>query len=398
MDEFNEEHIKILFHKVYNNSATEVELREYYSMLSDEQTCCFISELMQNTLRNCINIEKDDDRTAAVLNRIKSINIRSHKIQRKLQLYRISFGAAAALILVGLFFWKEQMRHFPTHNQIPVLQSNDAYVAGGVQAAVLTIDNGFRIDLTESTCGNLITYNGTAITANGNGELLYHYNWNGFHASQLHSIRTENGQSYRLRLPDGTKIWMNAGSEVRFLPTLVDGNKRKVFLSGEAYFEVAKDSLQPFVVETNLQSINVLGTHFNVSAYPDDRQVTTSLLEGKVKISAHGNQYILLPGQQVISTSNETVWSENKAIDAVDWQQGEFTLEGIKLSEALKKIARWYDVEVVQPEKVDDQVLYGGWISKKQPLSVILKAIEDLGSVKFSIKGRQVIVMHIDKN
>ncbi|WDF67066.1 FecR domain-containing protein [Sphingobacterium oryzagri] len=392
MKEFNEKHIETLFQKVYSNSATESEIREYYSMLSDERTCSFIAELMQSALRDSINIEKDYDRRKAVFERIKGVDIWSNKRARNHRIYRFSFAAASAVVLFGLFFWKGQLRYSPNDRQLPGLQSANSDVKAGVEAAILTVDNGFQIDLAENTSGNFGLHSGTEIKANGDGELVYSYSGRGYHGSQHHSIRTKNGQHYKLRLPDGTKLWMNAGSEVRFLPTLVEGNTRKIFLSGEAYFEVAKDSKSPFVVETNLQSIYVLGTHFNVSAYPDDRKVTTSLLEGKVKISAHGNQYVLIPGQKVISTSTETVLSKTKAEDAVDWQQGEFVLNGIKLSEALKKIARWYDVDVVYLEKGDDQILYGGWISNKQPLSVILKAIEDLGSVRFSLEGRQVIV------
>ncbi|MGY0036944.1 FecR family protein [Pedobacter sp. NJ-S-72] len=209
-------------------------------------------------------------------------------------------------------------------------------------------------------------------------------------------METPKGGQYQLVLPDGTKVWLNAASSLRY-PVAFQGNERKVELTGEAYFEVAKDKTRPFEVYSNNQVVQVLGTHFNINAYSNEPFVSTTLLEGSVKVtnSLTNAQKIIRPGQQSLISKDGQAGIEVKNMDldeAVAWKNGYFMFNEEELESILKKVSRWYNVDVQYEQEELKHQLFSGTLSKYSNVSQVLKKLEMLQSIHFKIEGRKIIV------
>ncbi|TCC87854.1 FecR family protein [Pedobacter hiemivivus] len=270
----------------------------------------------------------------------------------------------------------------------PIQFATDIYPGGN--RATLTLQNGKTIQLSDTKSGIIIdasklTYNdGTFI----NNE-----------QAQAFTVSTPRGGTYQVQLPDGSSVWLNASSSITYNPALKGQEQyRSVKLSGEAYFEVAKDKNHPFVVTTDKQRVEVLGTHFNVSAYNDDLSVSTTLLEGSVKVApltttGVSKEIILKPNQQSEFDANGITVHAVYADDVIDWKNGSFSFASESLESIMKKISRWYDVEVVYTDKQVGDKPFSGAISKYEKVSQVLCLLEATGEVKFKINGRKITVM-----
>jgi transmembrane sensor len=194
-------------------------------------------------------------------------------------------------------------------------------------------------------------------------------------------------------LPDGTKVWLNAASSLHF-PTAFTGGERRVELTGEGYFEVAKNKHLPFKVAFNDQEVQVLGTHFNIMAYPNEEASQTTLLEGSVSITKRNISRLLVPGQQAKSTIGSAGF-DIKQVDtqeAVAWKNGEFLFKNTNIQSIMRQLARWYDVDVAYQGNLQNMV-FGGRMSKSKNISEVLKNLELTGTIHFKIEGRRVTVM-----
>jgi len=212
---------------------------------------------------------------------------------------------------------------------------------------------------------------------------------------QYNTISTPKGGEFKLELSDGTMVWLNAMSSIRF-PTSFIGDSRKVEVVGEAYFEVAKNAEMPFFVKSDKQIIEVLGTHFNINAYHDEQSVKTTLLEGSVKVYTHDKSAskFLKPGQQSEIFENENLFNVSN-IDtetAVAWKNGYFRFVDEDLKSIMGKLSRWYNVDI-EYQNVDPKLKFGGVISRSRNLSQVLKLLELTGNVKFKVDERRIIVM-----
>ena len=205
------------------------------------------------------------------------------------------------------------------------------------------------------------------------------------------TVSTPRGGQYQIVLSDGSKVWLNAASSIRF-PTAFSGSLREVELTGEAYFEVAKNKEKPFQVKVRDMKIAVLGTHFNVKAYEDEAETKTSLLEGSVKIIQGKEAGLLKPGQQaVINFKDDKVKiATADMVEVIAWKNGLFRFEGANIETIMREIGRWYDVEIVYAGKVPMR-RFEGKINRNAGLSEVLRILE-LSNVKFSIAGKKIIV------
>lgn len=304
---------------------------------------------------------------------------------------KLTWVAAIAVAMLGvawLFFKAE-----PTKS---TMQYASGKIVPGSNKAVLILANGSRISLTQAVNGVLVDGAGFKATKTEDGQLSYKVNGVGVKAeTDYHTIETPNGGQYQVLLADGTKIWLNAGSSIKFPSTFAALGARKVFLTGEAYFEVAKDKTHPFLVSSKGQEIEVLGTHFNVSAYGNESTVKTTLLEGSVKVSAAHEQLtsvVLKPNQQAVLQGNHIDVKETDAEDAVGWKNGDFVFRNEPLENIMLKVARWYDIEVVYQDKQVAKEPFGGVIPKFSNISEVLKALELTGDVHFKIQDRKILV------
>ncbi|WP_240916558.1 FecR family protein [Pedobacter sp. HDW13] len=195
-------------------------------------------------------------------------------------------------------------------------------------------------------------------------------------------------------LDDGTTVWLNAASSLRY-PLHFNGNERRVELTGEGYFEVAHLKTKPFIVVTGKQEVEVLGTHFNINAYPDEEDVKTTLLEGSVKVKSlqdKSQSKYLKPGEQSVLNNNNWLVKQVDAATQVDWKNGRFIFKDEELKSVMRKLARWYDIEVDYTQPVEN-LNFSGKISRSKTLKDVLRILTRTNDVTFKVKERRVTVM-----
>ncbi|NRF41918.1 FecR family protein [Pedobacter foliorum] len=315
-----------------------------------------------------------------------------HNHARRISLWPGIAAAAVALIALGsaLYFYRYKlpMQEVAQHQYV-----ND--IKPGGNKAVLTLADGRKVVLENAANGDIAKQAGVTITKTKDGQLVYEVakvNEDPDAPNPLNTITTPKGGQYQISLPDGSNVWLNAASSLRY-PLGFNKKERKVELTGEAYFEVAHNAATPFKVKTNTQEVEVLGTHFNISSYQDDENIKTTLLEGSVKVSQIQSKVskLLKPGQQAIVTNTINVTNVD-AEQAIAWKEDLFMFNEDNLDHIMRMIARWYNVEAVFNDESLKTELYSGSVSKFVNVSHVLKKLELMGGVQFTIENRIIKV------
>ena len=294
--------------------------------------------------------------------------------------------AAMLLLAIGVSrrLWQQK------HKMQPALVQA---IVPGHEGAILTLANGSQV-LLDSTTG-IIAQQGHIRTVNTTGQLTYTADTAAAAGPMVYNtLATPRARQYRLTLPDGTRVWLNASSSIRY-PIAFTGKERRVTITGEVYMEVAKDAEHPFIVTTRHSDIMVLGTHFNIMAYEDEPAVNTTLLEGSVKISIPGKQIatIIKPGEQA-SVGNQGDDIKVKHVNAANiaaWINGFLSLKDCSVQEFMNQLSRWYDVDIEYAGKAPQQ-RFGGLINRNTPLSDILSVL-DTGGIHTRLEGKKIIVL-----
>ena len=307
------------------------------------------------------------------------------QIKSKLSRVRIAV-AAAVLFMLSAGVWL----YYNKTSSPASLYKNDV-LAGG-NKAYLTLSNGTRILLTGAPAGTLAKQSGIEITKTSDGQVVYTVTSQQKigTSTEYNTIETPRGGQYQVRLPDGTNVWLNASSSLKFPASFAKLSDRSVDLNGEAYFEVYKDKLHPFIVKSKNQEIKVLGTHFNISNYADELEVKTTLLEGSVMIN---NSFTLNPGEQSILKNGKINVYKVDPDEAIAWKKGYFQFTDESLESILLKVSRWYDVEVKFEDEKAKKVTFSGTMSRYKTISGILDKLEKIGAGNFRIEGKTVTVM-----
>ncbi|WP_257670351.1 FecR family protein [Parapedobacter tibetensis] len=320
--------------------------------------------------------------------------IRSSGAQKsKYPFYMWSRYVAAAVVLVATVIIFGLHRHFIPAKK--VAESPVAIQPGG-NRAMLTLDDGSQIALDLANIGEITDRGNVHVTKLRDGQLAYSYQGATPSVPEnniYHTISTPRGGQYQVSLSDGTKVWLNAASSIRF-PATFTGHERVVEIIGEAYLEVEKQPGKPFIVKGNDQRITVLGTRFNVMAYPDEHQVQTALLQGHVLVRIGQKDYPLQPGQRTtFDKRKERVRVEAfDAEEAIAWRSGHFMFKDEPVESVMRKIARWYDVEIAYEGNMEGK-LFSGTISRYDQVQDVLDMLALTGTVNFKIEGRRIIVM-----
>lgn len=316
----------------------------------------------------------------------------------KIRLWPRIIGVAAAVsaIIFGVWYYSPDL--IATRKPQVVTQTD---IAPGRTGATLTLASGKKIKLTDVVNGEIAKEAGVTISKTNSGQIVYEIKDSGNALNKINELSTARGETYQIRLPDGTSVILNAASSLRYPSSFSKIEKREVILSGEAYFEVAKNKQQPFIVKSKSQEIQVLGTHFNVTAYPEDRNIKTTLLEGSVRIVQRplsgtkentGQIYrVLTPGEQSVSTGDEISISDVDIDIAVAWKNNKFMFDSQPISEIMVMLARWYDVQVVYEGKVPKDN-FSGTVSRYENISKVLSILERAGGVHFKIQDRKIYV------
>ncbi len=299
---------------------------------------------------------------------------------------RIRIVAAASIafaVMVGGYFYYNSS-NINDHKEI--VYQND--IAPGKEGATLTLANGQKILINNTLAGNIATQAGVKISKTANGEIIYEVTADENKNLTYNTLTTTRGEQTRVRLPDGTIVFLNSTSVLKY-PTSF-GKERKVELTGEAYFEVAHNKAKPFKVMSKGQEVEVLGTHFNINNYTDEVDTRTTLLEGSVRLN--GNT-ILKPGEQAILSKTGKILVEQVAVDdVIAWTNGKFIFDSESIESIMRKLSRWYNIEVVYEGEVKDKQ-FAGSISRKDSISKILDKITFTQAAHFKIEGRRVTVI-----
>lgn len=297
-------------------------------------------------------------------------------------------AAAAVLILLSAgAYWFSR----PVKQQVGTTVQAVEDIAPGKNGAVLVLANGKEIVLDDAADGQVAQQGGVQIVKSG-GALAYEAN--GMEGTTLvyNTIRTPRGRHFELRLPDGTRAWLNAGSAIRY-PASFGDDRRSVEMEGEVYFEVAKDASRPFSVTVNGMEVAVLGTRFNIMAYANEKDIRTSLLEGAVAVSMGGARHRLAPGQEAVAgrESRNIRVMEADTEQALAWKEGYFRFNRAGIPDVMRQLERWYDIEVRYEGNIPARE-FGGELSRSLPMSGVLRFLEKAG-VNFRQDGNIITVL-----
>ena len=395
----NREELNILIDKVSEGTASEEELHHYTTYLNHITSGEEGWDLK--------NLGPEEQVKAELFEHIEQQIVPVKKIKLWPRI-----AAAAVILLVagaGLFFYTNTFRHLDDRRD-PLNYTND--IAPGKNTATITLANGKTIQLSDAKTGIIIDaaslkYNdGSAVEPSSRG-----IEGSLGHAVEMTSVATPRGGTYQITLPDGTKVWLNAASSLSFPSTFQGLGNRKVELSGEAYFEVAKDKTHPFIVQTDKQEVEVLGTHFNINSYADEPSIKTTLLEGSVRVvfaSRHLDpspssrqsaatrnllNLTLKPNEQAILTGpTQLNVASVDGNDIIAWKEGKFKCKSETLESLMRKVARWYNVDVVYEDLEVKSETFSGTLSRFDNVSKLLKRIELTGEASFKIEGKKIIV------
>jgi len=377
------------------NKSELIELIQKYS----DGTCTEEDKILLESWYNKFEFNDIPRLTEFQFKEVKTSvpKIIANKRERKLWLQI----AAAASIIISLCIW---FYFYQSVNTVYTEITLKSEIRPGKNGATLTLANGKKITLSNATKGILAKEAGVKITKSADGQIIYEVSnsssKNGSGELHYNTLTTARGEQYRVRLPDSSIVWLNAASALKYPSSFASLKDRVVELSGEAYFQVAKDKKHPFVVRSKGQEVKVLGTHFNINSYMEESDVFTTLLEGSVEVSSisssknHNNKIILKPGQQSqIGAGRMSILNDTELNDVIAWKQGYFIFNE-DLKSIMNKVARWYDVEVIYKNETDRSLVFQGKISRSRNLSEVLKVMEYTGLVHFKIEGRRIVVIN----
>lgn len=384
--------IAVLIEKYQTGQLTTEEetlLNDWYHSFNDSQIDIIdVENLTENQLSQRIKLRLNE-----------TIKAKSKlKVATKVRRWKLTAAAASIVLILSLgsyfiFSPKTIKKEIAKTNVPKPSLKND--IAPGGNRATLTLSDGSTIILDSASNGTISKQGNIKVEKLANGLLAYSQNGKQVTENDeafYNTITTPRGGQYHVTLSDGSQVWLNAASSIRF-PVAFKGKERKVEITGETYFEVAKNPAMPFIVKAASTEIEVLGTHFNVNAYDDEAIIKTTLLEGKVKVSvANQVSKFLKPGQQAaINKEGKIGVLDNADIEEVmAWKNGRFQFSSADLKSILRQISRWYNVDIVYKGNVN--LHFTGQLTRNDNVSKVFEKLELTGEVHFRIDDKKIIV------
>lgn len=394
-----------LIERFHNKTISEAEHEELLALLSENEHAAiarkFFRDVMESQGGNEPFFTEVD--SEAIYSSVQA-KIGAQEPKRRVRLlpfWKWAGAAAAACVLLFAGYWVFK----PTAQKQaqPVVQTETTdpdLLPGKKNKAVLILADNKQLVLDSTGTGMLSMQGNASVRKNANGQIIYEsgtvQNTPGEVVYNI--LEIPNGGEYELVLSDGSKVWLNSASRIKF-PVNFSGNTRDVELSGEAYFEIAKDKARPFKVHFNTSTVEVLGTHFNVNAYDNEVTQAVTLIEGSVKVSNLQEGVKIKPGQQAVLGNESKLKVKEVAVEeAVAWKNGLFIFVDEDIKSIMRKLARWYDFTPEYQGNIGEEA-FGGMISKYRNISEVLKMFESTGTIHFKIipgdssgKGRKVII------
>ncbi|MBX3239779.1 MAG: FecR domain-containing protein [Chitinophagaceae bacterium] len=390
-----DERIYYLMDRLFNNSCTQAEKEELAYWIEKAQDDTKLRRYLSDMWNRFEPLEDMAEEKANHLFSSVTRTNRSAILQSKSKnRYLLFSGIAAACILIiasgAYIFSYRQSPPNTSHTIVDKPQSLVNDIAPGQFKAMLTLSDGSQVVL-DTVQHQIISPEGTAQVNNSNGHLYYNSSAGKQEKTVYNILTTNRGEQYSMTLADGTKLWLNAASSVRF-PVAFTGGYRDVEITGEVYFEVTSNKEKPFRVKAGDEQIEVLGTHFNINAYSDEPFVRTTLIEGSVKVNLGSSSALLKPNEQALVKNGSTKINVSPADGqaAIAWKSGYFKLTNSEVSDIMRQIARWYDIEVVYKGNIPSGTI-SGEVPRNLNLSEVLKVLE-LSDVRCQLEGKTLII------
>lgn len=367
------------YKKYINGELSVNEARDFLEYIHSGRNREDFERLMQETLEDTVELDQLNEliQDNSLLDRSWTslqMRISLEKTPKTIN-WRYVIGVAATILCVlsvGLWFYIDRLSSEDDKEMVQKI------IEPGHQTATLTLADGRKIRLEESGEGELTQEGGVIITKSADGQLLYHLkedvkNYNGYN-----TLSTSRGETYSVKLPDGTQVWLNATSSITYAANFSSHSTRMVKLRGEAYFEVAKDKNKPFVVQADDCSIQVLGTSFSIRSYENENNILTTLVEGKVHVFAKEKSLILKPGEQ-LTYSRRTGEMGAEKVDAnmfISWTSGKLMFRNERLEDVLQTLSKWYEFEYEFEDEAVKSILIGASFDRYENMNVIIDMLK----------------------
>jgi len=388
-----------IFKKYLDDQCSPDEVRTLLAYFNYPENEAQLKRLILDYFE-AIETDYDETQHQTATDKIFTSIKRKHDAQKGkiIPLYRknwIRIAAAIILLIGGYFIYNSINGNGTTKPVIAKTDTANHEIGPGGNKAILTLADGSTINLESAVNGTISKQGNTTLLKIVDGQLSYRSS-NEKTAQNFHNtVTTPRGGQYQITLSDGSKVWLNAASSIDF-PAAFAGNERIVKITGEVYFEVAKNASMPFKVKiAGKGEVEVLGTHFNINAYSDEPAIKTTLLEGSVKVSGliHDNSRIIKPGEQAQLNANDqfNVNKQANVEQVIAWKHGTFNFENADLEMALRQIARWYDVDIIFEGSVSKKQ-FNGEMQRDLSLSRVIKLFEK-NDVYCRIEGKKLIVI-----
>ncbi len=332
------------------------------------------------------------------LRHMEANNPTAWKIKRTIWPRIVAAASIIVILSVGVYYYISVQLSISRRESLAL---ND--IPPGKNSATLILSDGRRILLSDAVKGHIADESGVSITRTADEQVVYTVKDAGTLAHgvpDMNTLSTANGQQYQIRLPDSTRVWLNAASSLKYPVSFASLKERKVELSGEAYFEVSKDKTHPFMVKTVKQEVKVLGTHFNINSYGDETEVKTTLLEGSVQVTPFSAAalkkqplIILKPGERSSLTATDIQVSLADIETELAWKKGDFIFNNEYLESIMRKVEKWYNVQFIYNKETFQNLKIWGKVSRSKNISSVLDALELTGKVKFKVEGRRITVI-----
>lgn len=378
--------LQILFNKYLHNQITQEEYHELWQLMEEEKLSSQLSQQLEHLWKQDPAYNLIPEEWEQKMDAIKKAQSPLPKQGFRWRTYAV----AASVILALAAYWFINLQLSPKENKVLVTKSLSE-VLPGHNGAVLTLSNGQKLVLDSAGNGELATDANVAIIKK-DGELVY----SGRSEEMVYNtVSTDKGRQWRLTLPDGTRVWLNAASSISY-PLSFQEKERVVTMTGEAYFEVVHNAKQPFKVKVGDRLIEDIGTSFNVNAYTDEKTLTATLLEGAVSISTPETpRSIVMEGigkqAQVNSSGKIAVSTDADTDEVMAWKNGMFSFNQSDIQGIMRQISRWYDLDVMYTGTQSKET-FSGMVSRSSNLSQVLKIMEQ-ASIRFRLEGKTLIVI-----
>lgn len=382
-----------LFDKYYNGTATRDETEEFLLLVQDPLREKELQSLMAkawgqlSTPENILSVNSGQDIISFILSQRNAESSPVPEPQTR-SLAWVKYAAAAVVMLLAGYWYaqRDQVERSPKSDA--ALAAN-AITPGG-EKATLRLDDGSTIALDHAQNGLLASEGSVHVNKTDAGKLEYKTVTSASTEIHFNTVETPRGGKFEVTLPDGSKVWLNSSSSIRF-PTGFSQHLREVRITGEVFFEVRKDPKRPFHVQFSDETVEVLGTSFNVRAYPDEPRPKTTLVEGSVKLTHGQNQLELRPGQQGAVRQGGRLTAENVDIEeTIAWKNGMFYFKNASIESIMLEASRWYDIEVTYQGAIPHRQ-FTGKVSRSVKIDELLGMLQYTG-VHYRINGRKITI------